>query len=127
MPEAEAPQIATPRTAYNVTLDVFSGLPNPRWRVSGEAAAELARRLAALPAATPARVAEPPGLGYRGFLVADAAGGEALRLYRGAVAGGGEARPDPGRELERWLLESAGAEVAPAVREVVRQDLETAP
>jgi hypothetical protein len=51
----------------DVELDVFSGQPNPHWKPTEDEAAALANRLRELPEA--ADSAEPPGLGYRGFVV----------------------------------------------------------
>src|SRR3954454_19332066 len=50
-----------------VTLDVFSGRPNPSWTLSVNEEAELARRLQTLPPS----FQSPAGsdLGYRGFLL----------------------------------------------------------
>ncbi|MCP3802763.1 hypothetical protein NLX83_26160 [Allokutzneria sp. A3M-2-11 16] len=46
-----------------IELDVFSGVPNPRWTLSGAEA----RRLVALLPATPEP--EREGLGFRGFVL----------------------------------------------------------
>ena len=55
------------RSSVEVTLDIFSGVPNPHWTLSPREISTLRRKLAApLPAAhrKPAR-----GLGYHGFLI----------------------------------------------------------
>lgn len=92
-----------------VELDIFSGRPNPRWRV-GE---EVERRLRALEEAMPPAAAEgqPPALGYRGFLYAIA--GERRRAFNGRIERPG--RPLADRELlvERALLDTLPAELAP--------------
>src|SRR5437660_10024912 len=49
-----------------VMLNIFSGRPNPRWRLSDEQVNDLQARLRALPEAAPV---VPPGLGYRGFII----------------------------------------------------------
>lgn len=51
----------------NVTLDVFSGRPNPSWSLSVQEERELARLLSDLPP-TEERVVGN-GLGYRGFRI----------------------------------------------------------
>jgi hypothetical protein len=51
-----------------IELDVFSGRRNPRWALSGERAVDIRERLRDL---EPAERRDPPGLGYRGFLVHD--------------------------------------------------------
>jgi hypothetical protein len=58
------------------TLDVFSGRPNPTWRLSLQQAHELGDRLGrtALPAA--AGPIQPPRLGFRGFVVDEDEPGE---------------------------------------------------
>jgi len=49
-----------------IMLNIFSGRPNPRWRLSDEQVNDLQARLRALPEAAPV---VPPGLGYRGFII----------------------------------------------------------
>ncbi|CAM5663369.1 hypothetical protein [Streptomyces purpurascens] len=84
-----------------VELDVFSGRPNPRWRLDDEARTTFHRLMAGLgPAAAPA--ATPPGLGYRGFVVED--GDQTYRIFGGLVATGDSVLADSARTLERWLL-----------------------
>jgi hypothetical protein len=67
-----------------VELDVFSGRPNPRWTVAGPRAAEVSRRLPDAP--VDAKPIEPPGLGYRGFLLGR--GLREIRVFGGVVAFG---------------------------------------
>jgi hypothetical protein len=52
-----------------VTLDVFSGQPNPSWELTAEEAQELSRRLTRSTRTDQAPTAQ--GLGYRGFLIAN--------------------------------------------------------
>lgn|SRR5579885_27230 len=114
--------------AWKVVLQVFSGRPDPRWPLTQAQAAELARRLAALPRMAPGgKAAEPPDLGYRGFVVepegaADLPG--PVHVYRGFVLLPAGRRLDPGRATERWLLDSGGAAVEPAVHDYVLHELE---
>ena len=90
-----------------VELDIFSGRPNPVWRLDESAAGEMRRRLAALSPST-AGAADPPGLGYRGFACTDAA--ETWRAFRGIVSSRKTALADPGKTIERFLLEHLPAE-----------------
>ena len=111
--------------SWRVTLDVFSGRPNPTWRLAGAAAEDLERRLrAALPAPRGAPV-QPPDLGYRGFLLGKqpAAEGE-MRVYGGWISGPEGRWLDPGRGLERWLLASAGDRLERPVFEHVLHAIE---
>jgi hypothetical protein len=64
-----------------VQLDVFSGRPNPHWTLTAERAEEVGQLLRDL---EPAERAEPPGLGYRGFLLTSA---EAKASVFGGVVG----------------------------------------
>src|SRR5438094_970120 len=50
-----------------VTLDVYSGTPNPTWELTNADAKKLIDRLAGK--ALPAAAAADPVLGYRGFVV----------------------------------------------------------
>ena len=94
-----------------VTLGLYSGRPDPAWTLTGAEAAALDVALAGLPA----KVGEPPagGLGYHGFTIERPDG--TLVAFDGAVAPPGSgARPyrdDPGRTIERLLLETARAHV----------------
>lgn len=53
--------------AGEVEIDVFSGRPNPRWRLSSSEERELRRRILALK--LEARYPHVPDLGFRGFIV----------------------------------------------------------
>ncbi len=93
-----------------VELDVFSGRPNPGWRLSAAESAELMALLDALPGG-PERM--PPALGYRGFVVHDrsgSAGAQAspLRVFDGTVKLGDRHLADA-RGAEAWLQRSARA------------------
>src|SRR5690349_428791 len=108
--------------ALIVTLDVYSGRPNPQWTLAPAESTEFQRRLAALhPLAGDA--AEPAApLGYRGLEVQ---GGPApVRVFRGRVTVGGQDFADPRRELERWLIDSGRGSVDPALISYI--DSETA-
>lgn len=95
-----------------VEFDIFSGRPNPQWRLSPEETGELTARLAGLSAGT--APAQPPGLGYRGFEITNPEGVAGLphriRVWAGVVSviGGVETlhyRDEHG--LEEWLIDQA--------------------
>ena len=88
-----------------VELDVFSGRPNPKWTLGPKLEEELFKRINSLAPAPGTSAIEPPGLGYRGFLLNT--GNRRIRVYGGVVELGDEARKDPSRGLENWLLETA--------------------
>ncbi|MFI4987922.1 MAG: hypothetical protein ACHQF3_10815 [Alphaproteobacteria bacterium] len=109
-----------------MTLDIFSGRPNPRWALAAGEASSLAERLAALPRKEGAE-AEPPGLGYRGLLVEFAEGPRIetpVRVYRGSVLRGVVRFADPGRTLERWLLETGRNAIPPELAAALRDEFE---
>jgi hypothetical protein len=89
-----------------VQLDVFSGRRNPHWTLSGEPLREVERRLDGLPEAE--ERPEPPGLGYRGFLIG---GSRAqVRAFRSVITVMREGRTSAfkdERRLEAHLLDQA--------------------
>lgn len=94
-----------------VELDIFSGMPNPRWSLTKVEADSFVTQLAALPR-TSAR--ERSGnLGYRGFIVQCPRGAntELIRIQNGTVhTSSGVTNVyayDKDRALERWLLNTA--------------------
>lgn len=101
-----------------VTLDVYSGRPNPIWSLSASMTAELVRRLGALTTSS-ADVADFDGLGYRAVqaeLVGDPKGTVVI-ASRGVVtldqAGERFRYADPGRQFELWLV-NTGADHLPS-------------
>lgn len=97
-----------------VELDIFSGRPNPRWEVDEPVVEELKRLEEGLGGA--AAAADPPGLGYRGFLYT--IDGERRRAFRGRIDCGGTRLDDPGRAIERRLLQSLPDDLAPLAERV---------
>ncbi|GHG78827.1 hypothetical protein GCM10018779_59160 [Streptomyces griseocarneus] len=85
-----------------VEVDLFSGRPNPRWRLGPRAAEEFRTLTAGLPPAGPVARPPSPGLGYRGFTVTDA--DRVIHVFAGRVTEGTTSRTDPDRSLEHWLL-----------------------
>jgi hypothetical protein len=96
---------------------VYSGRPDPTWRVDRATARRL---LAIWDGLRPLAAAPPPphGLGYRGVVLTDSsgttwqAGGRAVRRTGGGRAP--EARADTARRFEQALLRSAPAGLLPA-------------
>ena len=95
-----------------VTLEIFSGRPNPSWTLSAEEGQELARRLQGLP---PSGRSPPEGdLGYRGFRILYDS--KSAQLPSEVVVTGGivTVRDDRGTRhysdangIESWLIEQA--------------------
>ena len=108
--------------AVIVTLEVFSGRPNPEWSLAPAQSAEFERRLAALGVGV-AGQDEP--LGYRGFSVRGRAA--PVRVFRGQVMNGRRALADPGRGLERWLLDSGRGSIDPGLAAYVDSEIASGP
>lgn len=94
-----------------VVLNIFSGRPNPSWPLSTAQIADLSGRLANQPDAEPV---EPPGLGYRGFIVRNSARDPQLpaevRVYNGVISstiGGARRITRDTAGVEDWLLAQA--------------------
>jgi hypothetical protein len=83
-------------------LDIFSGRPNPRFELdeqSSEALRQLVTRLTPATDSPP----EPPGLGYRGFLLTEET--DQSRAYGGYVIRPDGVYADPTSSVERFLLD----------------------
>lgn len=100
-----------------VELSIFSGLPDPVLSLGQDAEATLVRLLAAAIGREPARFAEPPGLGYRGFNVTAVSGEPGLppfcRVFAGTISvpagtGGTEDWSDT-EGAEQFLIDQARA------------------
>jgi hypothetical protein len=116
-----------PADEVRLTLGIYSGRPDPTWTLAGAEAAAVERAIQALPEAA----GSPPegGLGYHGFTVARA--GINVTAYLGTVWAGGSGpqviRQDPGRTVERLLLELGRAELTPEEIAEVERSLATTP
>ena len=111
--------------SIEVSLNIFSGRTNPAWFLDETKASELGRLLANL--SNPSEKKSERRLGYRGFLIRGGPlveAGERIRVFRGVVELPGRSFVDRNRNLERWLLESAGAAIPPDLRAEVLEDLE---
>jgi len=95
---------------------IFSGRPDPSWRLSKALLEQLENIWKKLrPSAETPPVA--PGLGYRGCSV-DCGPRGVWHAFGGVVAHGEEHRADPGRQFERTVLNSSPKGMIPA--EVLR-------
>ena len=109
-----------------VELDIFSGRPNPVWGLTAAQIDEMGEIVRTLPLATEEPPSQP-GLGYRGFVVTDDARRSwRINAFKGFVQitdqGRVEVRSDRNRRLERWLLNSAGSQLAPEIHRRVPLD-----
>lgn len=111
-----------------VEIDLFSGRPNPRWRMGATESSHFLSLLSQLPAVAGGRL--PEALGYRGMIISSAvgpvAGYDRVICYRGLVFGqrgeAVEAFADHDRALERWLAERAGSQLDPDLRGVLGEE-----
>jgi hypothetical protein len=116
--------------AVLVTLEVFSGRPNPHWSLTETQQAEFDRRVAGAPVV--ARNAPIPAkpLGYRGLRARVDTPGAAtaeIRVYKGKIGGRGELREDPGRALEQWLLDTGRTSLSASLVAHVNAEIASAP
>jgi hypothetical protein len=94
------------------TAAVFSGRPDPSWRLSKTELKQLENIWKKLrPSAHTPPVA--PALGYRGCSV-DCGPRGVWNAFGGVVARGEEHRADPGRQFERTVLNSSPKGMIPA-------------
>jgi hypothetical protein len=106
-----------------VEIDIFSGMPNPEWRLPDTQAQELLERLSALP---PTDACPRPGnLGYRGLIVRVQQGTrQSMHIHNGcAEMGDGAFFVDPDRGLERWLVATGHAILDREILDVVETAL----
>ncbi|MFC0107423.1 hypothetical protein [Kibdelosporangium aridum] len=109
----------------DVQIDVFSGRPNPTVRLGP--AAEFVQRLAGL---RPSAGRPREGLGYRGLYVLPDPDSPFTEVFvSGGVVlvrdrdGHEQLLADPGRELERWLIDAISSEVDPNLLASLHDDL----
>jgi len=114
--------------SFTVTLNVFSGRPNPVWVVPDEAADEFNSRVNAITSNTRLKpTGLSGGLGYRGFLVRRDDEPQASYVHDGIVDSGqtGPSVVANDRELERWLLSTAGESINAEVRDLVSESIDS--
>jgi len=98
-----------------VTLSIFSGNPDPVLNLSQDVQDDIAARLARSVGQQAAAYAEPPGLGYRGFVVTNSGGVANVPslsvVYGGTVAvvaeSGETATWSDSEGIEQQLLQQA--------------------
>lgn len=109
-----------------IELDIFSGRPNPAWRLSSADTETLGRMIEKLARAE--QVALFDGLGYRGFIVTSAtpiAGATTITVQNEIVKlSADDFRLDPKRTIERWLLTKAESELPNDVYELAKKEIE---
>jgi len=116
-----------------VTLDVFSGRPNPTWALSEQRTAELLHRLQAL---EPTKVETPEfdGLGYRAVRVElqqPGNGAAVVTAARGLVtldrADERVRYTDAGRQFELWLVNTGSDQLPPDLLRYVTGEIASKP
>jgi hypothetical protein len=99
---------------------LYSGRPNPSWRVPAPLAQRVRETLAEAPAAG-AGGGKPPGLGYSGIRLRyedEDGGARTADLFGGVAVLDGRRLADPQRQLERALLAS-GEALFPRLRDLL--------
>lgn len=109
-----------------IELDIFSGRPNPTWRMSRADTQTLARMVETLSRSEPKTLFD--GLGYRGFIVTSPtpiAGATTITVQNEIVKlSADNFRLDPKRTIERWLLTKAEPELPNDVYELAKKEIE---
>ena len=124
--EAPGGSAASPpsRGTATVTLDVFSGVPNPTWVLDADQAAEFLSQWDDLSVGTP--IDYPAILGYRAMVV-DFANRSRIWVTNGVAVEDGPdgafGRGDPGRALELWLLDTGSGAVDQTLLESIRDEI----
>ncbi|CAN5639764.1 hypothetical protein BH10ACI4_BH10ACI4_35680 [soil metagenome] len=112
-----------------VTLQIFSGRPNPVWVIPDEGEIEFNDRLARITSSARTSSLKPAsvmgGLGYRGFTVQSLDGTQRIAIYSGVIDPGRHSvtfLPDD-RELERWLLTTGTRVISEGVLSYMDREL----
>ena len=113
-----------------VTLDVYSGRPNPSWVLSDADSQKLTERVHAIDTVTSQKSSGAlGGLGYRGFLVNhtphSVQAHPAFHVHEGIIDKGlsEDNLVSRDRELEDWLLSTAKGAVHDDVKTLVSGEL----
>lgn len=110
-----------------VELDIFSGRPNPVWTLPESGVNSLFEKISKLPPSPALKL--PSQLGYRGFAIhlLENAQEVHIQVQNGTVLISREDVvsffADPGRKLERWLLESGRNFIDEALVNIVEASL----
>jgi len=129
---AEIAKVIDPGRARSatVTVHLFSGVPDPSWKLNRKQIAEFADRISALQLLNADQPWEEPShVGYRGFSITVKQRGKVERRFfvYDNVMDLGEGlgrRKDSGHSLEKWLLKTAGRGASRHVRITVLNELE---
>jgi len=109
-----------------VTMNVFSGRPNPSWIVDDNKVSDLQRMASAAASAGPL-----PLLGYRGFSVrpveSEHAAAARVQGAPESVSGAGDAVIAGQREAEEFLLSTAAEHIDEQLRSHVREAIARGP
>jgi hypothetical protein len=109
-----------------VELDIFSGMPNPKWMLTETEADSFLKQLAELPRISARKLLG--NLGYRGFNVTCAHGAstQVIRIQNGTVHISADVANvyanDENRELERWLLGTAKPHLKDELFKIVERE-----
>jgi hypothetical protein len=115
-----------------VTLNTYSGRPNPSWTLTEEQEKTLTERMDALATITDARPSGVHGgLGYRGFQVArhveDPGRSDRFHVHESIVDRGiGSSNLAANPDLESWLAGTAGSAIADDLRQHVTSVINSA-
>jgi hypothetical protein len=122
---AKTPQVGAAR----VTLNIFSGVPDPSWELTPDQANVLSEKIQALKGDKSRGKWEMPSrLGYRGFTVElkpENTPQSSFYLYDNVlqIEGSRERKIDSRHALELWMLKTAGPALDPEVRKVAEKDI----
>lgn len=116
----------------HVTLDIFSGRPNPSWELNQKQASLFLKEISNLKTTVKFHDSSKYGLGYRGFIVEEEANfaqkPRRFEVYNGIVnvveKDSSYALEDKGHSVERWLLQTAPNNVDDKVLKYVKQQVE---
>jgi hypothetical protein len=114
-----------------IEMDIFSGRPNPRWTLTKQQMAEWNNLLQELPEGE-ANVESPPGLGYRGFIVAPVGESQSecdeTRVFRESISVRRECKLsqfiDKERTLERFLLHTSQDHIESGLYQQIERTIE---
>lgn len=118
--------------SVTITLDIYSGLPNPSWELTAEQVSELVDRLRSSTQRTLSKLPSVDGrLGYRGFRVeaVQEKGLESMTFIHGGLADVSRLYPSlvlDGPNVEQWLLETSGGTITDELADYVRGQINSA-
>lgn len=113
-----------------VTLDMYSGRPNPSWELSASDAKKLQKLLAQKRKQTATASPGSSGiLGYRGLIISgtDPALPKVMRAFDGVLEAESLQTPnylDSDSEVESFVLESAGTALQESEKQFIRQQIQ---